>query len=119
MTLARSRMSGAAAAGLALAALLVAAAAPALATTANPAPGAPGASTSRKLPLPKRAPLATISLKCGKSVYTISVPGGQCEHVGSGATGGIGCFNNTGGTSSASCKFGCGDSTSGGTCDKK
>jgi hypothetical protein len=100
--------------------LLALAASPALAATAVHTPGAPGAATLHK-PLPKRLPLATTSLKCGSTVYVISVPAGSCSNVPAGSSAGASaiCTNDGGSSASADCKKGCDYTKGDGSCTTK
>jgi hypothetical protein len=103
--------------------LAMAGAPAAFATMAAPMPGAPGATTLHK-PLPKRHPLASISLKCGKTVYVLSVPAGSCNaHAptgGSANSGSASCGTDDGSSAArANCKDGCLGSEGDGSCTIK
>jgi hypothetical protein len=77
-------------------------------------------SVSRRVPNPgELAPLqdakgpsvvyAGTSLRCGNTVYHVTVRGGTCGNQTEAMGGGKGCSNNSGDHASANCATGCGD----------
>ena len=59
---------------------------------------------------------AGTSIRCGNTIYHISVDGGACVNQSQQAGGGKTCSNSAGDRASASCRTGCGDTSGSGDC---
>jgi hypothetical protein len=59
---------------------------------------------------------AGTSIRCGNTIYHISVKGGACTSQSQQAGGGKTCSNGNGDSASANCRTGCGDTSGDGDC---